>query len=75
MERNNPKFVNTEYLGGGIFPSKNTIINIDEYFESRMEKNHISLNIEELVRGKFPPRNRLEATPYIGGNSPNEKAR
>ena len=35
MERNNPKFVNTECLGGGIFPSKSAIKNIDEYFESR----------------------------------------
>ena len=69
MERNNPKFVNTECLGGGIFPSKNTIINMMNIL--RVErKNHISLNIEELVRGKFPPRNRLEATPYIGGNFP-----
>ena len=41
MERNNPKFVNTECLGGGIFPSKNTIINIDEYFESRKKKSYI----------------------------------
>ena len=69
MERNNPKFVNTECLGGGIFLSKNTINNIDDIL--RVErKNHISLNIEELVRGKFPPRNRLEATPYTGGNFP-----
>ena len=41
MERNNPKFVNTECIGGGIFPSKNTINNTDEYFESRKKKSYI----------------------------------
>ena len=55
MERNNPKVVNTECVGGGIFPSKNTIINTDEYFENRKKKSYsLSLNIEELVRGNFP---------------------
>ena len=55
IERNNPKFVNTECSGGGIFPSKNTIINIDEYFESRKKKSYI-FKYKRVSAGEISPK-------------------
>ena len=55
MERNNPKFVSTECLGGEIFPSKNTIDNIDEYFESRKKKSYI-FKYRRVSAGEISPK-------------------